>query len=459
MNKRAKVFDFESAIAKKQITKDGKEWLTLALDPFHDWNVPIAGYPDADCSNTVVQCFQYQADLSAPGAGIWDAHLYVNQAVANTSVKEWLATASGSTGETAVAFGFQTGLVNIIRVMSGQPMAPTGIATYAPLGLSMSTLGTYADLCTANSRIIGMGIEVINTSAEIYKQGSITCYKMPQMASSSYAKLTNSAGTASGTAVVKLTRLPPSYVADASKLHGTVTWEASKGAYCVVTQNSVNNDLSGISYEPNMMTADGSIETGAYQYAAPATYAPVAIPSSVNFSQKFKHFPLNTHGIMVTGLGENSTLRVRVRIYVERAPTTSASDSALVVLATPSAGYDSAALKLYSETAARMPVGVPVDMNAFGDWWKIVSGIAKTIAVPVGALLGGPTGGAIGGVAAAGLSGLDSVFRDRLALKGAGPVPEAFNPGSKGFKIKPLFSGASKKKRTTTKRPKKAKAA
>jgi len=98
-------------------------------------------------------------------------------------------------------------------------------------------------------------------------------------------------------------------------------------------------------------------------------------------------------------------------------------------------------------------------MNAFGDWWKIVSGIAKTIAVPVGALLGGPTGGAIGGVAAAGLSGLDSVFRDRLALKGAGPVPEAFNPGSKGFKIKPLFSGASKKKRTTTKRPKKAKAA
>lgn len=69
--------DFLDALTDmKKITPDGKEWITLALDPFHDYNKQIAGYPDADASQTVVSCFQYQADLVAPGAVNWDCHIY-----------------------------------------------------------------------------------------------------------------------------------------------------------------------------------------------------------------------------------------------------------------------------------------------------------------------------------------------------------------------------------------------
>ena len=45
-----------SLVDHHQITEDGKEWLTLALDPFHDYNKQVAGYPDADASHTVVSC-------------------------------------------------------------------------------------------------------------------------------------------------------------------------------------------------------------------------------------------------------------------------------------------------------------------------------------------------------------------------------------------------------------------
>lgn len=69
--------DFLQSLADNhKITQDGKEWLTLALDPFHDYNKQVAGYPDADGSQTVVSCYQYQTDVSSVGGANWDCHIY-----------------------------------------------------------------------------------------------------------------------------------------------------------------------------------------------------------------------------------------------------------------------------------------------------------------------------------------------------------------------------------------------
>jgi len=276
---------------------------------------------------------------------------------------------------------------------------------------------------------------VINTSAEIYKQGTITCYKMPQVVGKSDCLFTNVADTATAQKYPTMLRYPPSSTAVASSLHGTVAWEAAKGAYVVCTQNSTNNDLSGVTYSPVVRTISGPIEAGAYIHATQLNYSPVAKPTTAYTGYPAKVIPFNTHGVMVTGLNANSTLRLRLRVYVERAPSPGSADAALIPLATPSAGYDAAALKVYSEIVSRMPVAVPVDFNSFGDWWKIISGIAKTVAVPVGALVGGPGGAAVGGAVSAGLSGLDQVFLRRRDPKGAGPVSEVNNPGSKAFKL------------------------
>lgn len=416
-----------AAIGKKQLTPDGVNWLTLALDPFHDLNVPVAGYPDADCSNTVVQCFQYQVDFATPNAA-WDMHVYVNQSISQSGEYEYKAANNNVAQLSAQTPGNKQGILKITTCATGELLAPTKTVAYAPGSGQHSSMGNYTDLLNANSRIIGLGFEIINTSAEIYKQGSITCYKMPQTMGLSNCVYENAAGTGFGNSPVNLLKEAPSSVAIASNLHGTVAWEAAKGAYIVCTQQSTNNDLSGLTWIPTLRCADGTFPANDYMHGDQVNFTAAADPTRVNTLYAIKNFPFNTHGAMLTGLNANSTIRVRLRVYVERAPSISSADTSLVVLATPSAPYDANALRIYSEVASKMPVAVPVSMNSMGDWWRVISGIAKSVALPIGQLLGGPKGQAIGGIAAAGLGALDQVFPSEPTTRGAGPVPEGANP-------------------------------
>ena len=54
----------EEMVSKHTLTSAGRDWLVLALDPFHDLEKSVAGYPDADSSMTVVSCYQGAIDLS-----------------------------------------------------------------------------------------------------------------------------------------------------------------------------------------------------------------------------------------------------------------------------------------------------------------------------------------------------------------------------------------------------------
>lgn len=418
--KARKQMNVAEMVGQRQLTDDGARWLTLATDPFHDWNVPIAGYPDADCSNTVVQCYQYQADVAAPAAVTWDAHVYVNQVVGDVFEMEY-KMANADVSQLIGASGNMTGVLKITTCNSGQLLAPVAAAAYAPTNGTYTSLGSYSDLVTPSSRVIGMGFEVINTSAEIYKQGTITAYKMPQSFSQSCILTENNATTAAGITPILAIREAPSTPAIASNLHGTVAWEAAKGAYCVCTQQTVENPITGVFRQPVARLEKGVFASGEYYHGTNLTYAPVATPANVYNSVSQKAVPFNTHGVMVTGLNANSTLRIRLRVYVERAPGCGTVEQALAVLATPSAGYDSAALKVYSEVAAKMPVAVPVEMNAWGDWWKVISGLIRTVAVPVGTFLGGPTGGVIGGGLAAAANALQQ-FAPRPDAKNRGPI-------------------------------------
>jgi hypothetical protein len=438
MNKKVPkgMLNLADLVGKRQLTTDGARWLTLAVDPFHDWNVPIAGYPDADCSNTVVQCFQYQADLAAPAAVTWDAHIYVNQDFSTAVEEEYKADASADNiNLTGAAPGVMSGILKITTCLSGQLLAPTKAAAYAPTNGTYASLGTYADLAKPSSRIVGMGFEIINTSAEIYKQGTITAYKMPQVCEHTSQLYINAAGTADGILPVRMIREAPSTAAIASNLHGTVAWEAAKGAYVVCTQGTVENPITGVSRNPVLRSETGTIEEGAYLHGTRVGFTPVALPALATQYEDHKHIPFNTHGVMVTGLNANSTLRVRLRVYVERAPGCGTADQGLAVLATPSAVYDTAALKVYSQVAARMPVAVPVDMNAWGDWWRVISAIIKSVAVPVGTALGGPVGGTVGAGVAGIAMGLDQVFDPRPDSKGRGPVAHADNPATKPSQV------------------------
>lgn len=418
---------FDRMVASKQLTQDGSDWLTMALDPFHDWNQPIAGYPDADGSATVVQCFQYSTDIVSPALG-YDAHIFINPAFGNNDNNE--VTVLGNEvylTQTANDHNFTTNILSIITADTNEELAPVDVNAFAPTNGAFTSIGSFADLVMPNNRIIGLGFEVINTTAEIYRQGTCTCYRMPQSEVGSMSTVVNAANTASATVPLIKIREAPSSVATATMLHGTTQWAAAEGAYIVGTQQTIVNPISGITKHPILRTTSGMVINGQFGHLSKVSLDAASKPSTCNIPDPMKVVPFNTSGVMMTGLSKETTLHVRLRVYVERAPAMGIDDRGLAVLATPSAAYDANCLKVYSEIVSRMPVACPVSMNAFADWWRVISGLAKAVAIPIGTYFGGSAGAALGGGVATTLDAIDQLWptqprqRNKTQDKGSNP--------------------------------------
>jgi len=384
----------QNLVDSRQITPDGKEWLTLALDPFHDYSHQVAGYPDADCSQTVVSCYQYQATVSVP-AGVaagatWDMHVY-NLPVGDSkafSVNNLDGTWYFYT-EPATTQNRSIGPLNIVKGPAGAVLGP---AIPATANVTQDVLPPLADYSVdaGISRVIGMGYEIINTSAPLVKQGTLTAYRMPQLGNTFQMVARNNAGTFTAPVTGQMWREPPDTVAEANLLKGTRTWAAAEGAYVTCMQNSVHNPLTQLESNCLMFTqqssppGSGSSPTIMSQFLTVPGAATSPNASSVGFAPS-KTMPYDTTGVFLTGLSYESTITVKVRFYVERAPTW--TEPSLAVLASPSAGYDVKALELYAMAANVLPIAVKVNENAKGDWWRAVLSVVKAVAPPLGMAL------------------------------------------------------------------------
>jgi len=402
-------------VKRGKITSDGAEWLTLAVDPFHDYQHQIAGYPDADGSSTVVQCFQYAYDISAGiagGGGNWDLHVFNNPYCVNSlQLQQELANngASENVGSllTTQAGAFNIGgLINVVKANAGEGLYPFYSGAWTATNLvTNSNMVPAADILTPDSRVIGLGYELINTTAEINKQGALLAYRMPQIHELSQVAIQDATSSFIGEVTCRKMRMLPTTPAEAAKLAGSQQWDAAQGAYVVCTQSSVENPINNIVSVAPMHTRNGTYALNDYVPMGPVLLdlsAAKATGASAMRGMPTKYFPFNTSGVMLTGLSASSTFRLRVKVYVEVAPTAmGVVDAQLNVLATPSATFDFNALRMYSQIAQTMPVAVPVSMNAFGDWWKTICGVMSNIAVPaltaIGTAYGQPALGAAAG--------------------------------------------------------------
>jgi len=384
----------DSLVEKKQLTADGRDWLTLALDPFHDYNHQVAGYPDADCSQTVVSCYQYQYDLSAPAGQTvnWDAHIYngcvgkADSLTVQTLDANWAYMIDADPAQPAT--WKHAPLVIQVQPIPGAPFSPADPATTNPTVYTLPPIDN-TDVTSGITRVIGMGFEIHNTTADIYKQGTATCYRMPQMGSQYQMRTGNHTQTMVGSVVGEMRRQPPGTVAQANMLKGTRTWSAAEGAYCTCLQNSVHNPLKQLESQQYLYISKSApdanstvVTASAYDTLGADAVAPNA--SVITFEPN-QSIPFDVTGVFLTGLSKESTLTIKLKIYVERAPTW--YDSALSVLASPSAGYDVKALELYAMAANQLPPGVKVNENSAGDWWRAVVSIIKNAAPAIGMAL------------------------------------------------------------------------
>jgi len=378
-------FDILSKLeASKALTPEGSDWLKLALDPFHDFNHQIAGYPDTDGSQTVVSCYQYQLDVTVPAgvAGNWDAHVFTMPIMHTSTTSSVTTNAAWTQADvTAATIVGAMGPLNIYSGAAGNTLQPEPLAPATNVYAALPAALNY-DLSGGISRVLGVGFEVTNTTAEISKQGSVTVYRMPQSVAPGVIGVANAAGTSIGALYNSRCRMPPQNLAQANLLKGTRTWDAASGVYVVGAQNSLVNELAQITNVAGFVQADAAPGAASRGYVTPYTQnaASAAVAALTPSPQQFS--PFDTSGAYFTGLSPATILTVKYKVYVERAPTF--AEPQLAVLASPSASYDGAALTLYSRCVSELPVATKVFDNASGDWWRDCLSVLASVAGPVG---------------------------------------------------------------------------
>jgi hypothetical protein len=464
----------------------GRSFLTLATDPNHDTEIRAEGLCDADSTRTVVQKVKRALTLSnSAAAGTWDAAIWVSPndcfsnvtpgfygigqvqqtfydgAAVRTSYANQTATTSAP--NQTIAHYLTLGTVNAWawnRSVNARQFFPAGpgsviqtsaAATNQHWAIPDSTscvcpmYGNQPGAITTTSpddsgvryRVWAMAVEVTNTTAAIYKQGTLTVGRSPSRYRLSENVCVNNQGagtfvidnastggastqTKCWTAIPKneyhVTDLPPATVAKALVL-GANQWDAAEGCYSVMnfdqTVNKIEATRPGYSMHTsnvsasNITTNDPSLAgTGLVNalsepnsaVAASGYITPVP-PGLVHIS------PRDVTCIYLSGLSQQSTFNVEVTFYVEIAPTPEDTQfSTLAPLAQPSPPYDPVAMLAYQLIARNLPPGVLAKYNASGEFWdmivKLASQILPRIATAAGA---SPAAAAIAGQAPAAL--------------------------------------------------------
>lgn len=345
------------------LSEAGKEWLVSACDPFHDFDIHLAGYPDVSTDASVVQLIKKQMVIAKPAAlaaGNWDCRIDLNSFMygvqaGNAFVINSTNRVTSDTTVTGVP-GMPMSGVCATAVTSGSPITP------GSPGVQVDNM-TCTEFLTGPSRVIGMAIEVTNTTADIYKQGSVTVYRKPNvntLKQINYYRATPASDY--NTMYISQSGHPPT-LADANLYYGSRTWTAAEGCYVIGRQNGVDNPFANNNSLP-----------GAVGYAG-VFYATNPITDTQGWASSFPT-PFDLSGAFFTGLSDQTTLNVTVRWILERQPLSNTPD--LLVLATPSPGYDPLALEIYTRAMAQMPPGCRISENPLGEWFKkVLKGVSE----------------------------------------------------------------------------------
>jgi hypothetical protein len=379
----------------------GRDFLIAAIDPMHDTQLQnLAGWPDLECAGSVRRCIKQSMNVTKPSAvttSTWDCHVVAwpflmnydhhSYSLANSVILNNANAGPNTSSGGLIAYGVDAGApLNVFNTFAGSAVQ---IANQLRID-SAFTKGV--------GRLVGAGFEVINTTSDLYRQGTCTVYRSPQLKQSEFTAFIHLGGDFEGYSSYEQVRPPPVSMEQAMLYPGTRQWKAEEGCYCVYPFCGNENPPKGQSFTNPIVFPD---RTGAIGETSDAL-AP-AINSVVGGGVQvlpIKIEDVHMPGAMFTGLSAETTLTVNWNVYYESFPTADEQD--ILVMATPSCHYDPVALEFFSRALSNLPVGVPASDNPSGEFFSdFVQGIADW-APAIGKAMGGPfdlLGRGIGGAA------------------------------------------------------------
>lgn len=397
---RPEKMDSLLSVRKSGITEEGVAWARAALDPFHDEDVAVAGYPDTDNMQTVtmVKNFQYELTKPAGAAGSWDAHVFTLPFIGEQVYNAGSIAADGglfTDQNPAVAQTYTLSTVNVAKGDAGEILYPDSPLTRTNFSI---TAAANTDLVLAGTfkRVIALAIEVVDTTPVVSKAGALTVYTHPVAPREILQSVTNSTPLA-GAGIGENNHFWPGSQAECVYNPNAKQWEARRGAYLVCGMSSIENPFRAETKAIRTFTptyssqyvGDGLVTA----YTSAGTGDAVATLGS-------QTIPFTRTGIYLSGLHNDASFLIKTRFIIEIAPNI---NSSLVYLATPSPGLDIKALQLYSMVRSQLPIAVPVSDNASGDWFRHILKLIERFAPIVGGALpiayAGPAGQVIGQMA------------------------------------------------------------
>lgn len=383
-----------------ELTESGKNWLIQVMDPFHDRPFVKTGWPDNNTRPSVIRQIKQAITISATSGGgapvtnPWDCHIAWLPVLNSTDVMTSTSrTNNGFVTSTAIASPNVGGLMARASFTTGTPV---GWMPALGGGTILGQIGINSTFLSGDTRLVGVGFEITDVSAEISKQGMLTAYAYPQLEKEETFIAMDSSKPAgnlrdypfSGRRVI----LPPTTVGEALLLPESRQWEAKYGAYCVPTfQTTVNipgdNTTVQPVYEEATTVSTVGLPNNAQLWVPRSTSAVSQVSGAVTnehiVSPLQKLAPTNSSGVVLSGLNPNSAFNVSLIYYLETIPRL--NDQALLVLTQPPPPHDPCALEIYTRCISRLPPAVMVGDNASGEWfWKVVEEVAKFAAPVVG---------------------------------------------------------------------------
>lgn len=352
------------------VTEHGKRWLDICLDPCKDMIVEKAGYPDAIAVPSALETVHDQLLVSVPASvapgGQWDANIFLDQLYSNTLLA--LTSSPDNTvvyraGQGAASYG-RGGLV----VRSGPAGAALNYATTTG-GLSLKS----DTLTEGEFRVVGIGLEIHNTTNPLNVQGSVICWRDPdgpedQTITNMYE---DSGATACVPCAVQTLVLakPPQTTGEAIDLPNALQWEAKDGAYIVPIMANPTLDVTETKRIGVLCRED--VNNVMFNFIATNGVAKRMLLTTSNC-----HMGFCMSGAFFSGLSYSTTLQVNLTYYIQIFPF---STSVLKRFTQVSSGEDATAIKLYDKISSHLPTGVYVTENFLGGFIAGVSKIAQNV--------------------------------------------------------------------------------
>lgn len=398
------------------LSYNGKNWLTRALDPFHDnVSVPKAGLPDFTPNATLIKEHTRAVTVTKP-ATVADGENWVcamfttpnlnTQAVVKASMFDNGNIIVGASDD---VIQFDTVTILTWPESEGDDWFIEGTANDLVDGLESHGVSLYENGTTGVgrylSRLIGGGFEVANTTSSLYKQGNVISACAPQVLERSSLGNLQVGGSGANTGSPAFTcRLPPTSAAEVRANPNSVSWEAEHGVYVPFRMDHMKNPFGMLTNIPMVFTTSESGET---QVMLSNTESPSVNGLFPNVLSKPHLCPLAQNVTFFTGLSSQTALTVNVRFLEEVAPV---SDLDLLAFGPEVYDADPLAIEMYQRALMKLPVAVTFAENASAEFWARVVKTLGSVAAPVAGAIAGPVGTGV-------INTLTNVISEKLEKK------------------------------------------